>query len=176
MPTSLPTTSPRLAPPTFRVSPSITVEGKCVLVPPGASLPDRCVKCNAPAEGHRKRCNLTWHNPVLYLLILLGLLIYVIVALCIRRTSRVNVGLCPRHRARRRIGIAIGLITLLASITTPFIAVELNHGLPLLLGVVMFIASLVTLVVFNQVVSPARIDPDGTVLLRGCGRAFRESL
>src|SRR5882762_3300178 len=45
-----------------------------------ASLPDRCVKCNAPANGLRLKRRLAWHSPVLYLLIVLAVLIYVILA------------------------------------------------------------------------------------------------
>src|SRR6266446_5069294 len=40
----------------------------------GAVLPDRCVKCNAPAEGYRLKRNLAWHQPAIYLTILAGIL------------------------------------------------------------------------------------------------------
>ena len=174
--TEAPSPSARLAPPTSPVRGVPIAIGKHVLLPRDARLPDRCVKCNAPAEGFRKRCNLSWHSPVLYLLILLGLIFYVIIALCVRRTAKVEVGLCPRHRARRKLGITIGLILLTAAIATPFIAAAIDNGVPILFGVLAFVASLVVLIVANQVVTPARIEPDGSVLLRGCGRAFRESL
>ena len=32
-----------------------------------ATLPDYCVKCDAPANGFRLKRNLSWHEPALYL-------------------------------------------------------------------------------------------------------------
>src|SRR5690242_5147889 len=45
-----------------------------------ALLPNRCVKCNAPAEEQLKR-KLTWHHPALYLLVFISILVYAIVAM-----------------------------------------------------------------------------------------------
>ncbi len=87
--------------PTRRV-PELHRKGKQLVVELGAVFPDRCLKCNAPAEGFKKRFNVSWHHPALYLLVLLGLLIYVIVALVVRKTARLDIPLCPRHRALRR--------------------------------------------------------------------------
>ena len=64
---------------------------------------------NAPAEGYTKKFNLSWHHPALYLIVLAGVLIYVIVALIVRKTARVNIPLCPAHRAKRRNIILTGL-------------------------------------------------------------------
>ena len=56
-----------------------------------ALLPNRCIKCNAPAEEQLKH-RLTWHHPGLYLLALASILIYVVVAMVVRKTATVNVG------------------------------------------------------------------------------------
>jgi hypothetical protein len=77
-------------------------EGQLIVVPTQAELPDVCVKCGEPADGWRWRKKLYWHHPALFLLIIFpGLLIYVIVALCVRKKATVGVGLCRAHRSHR---------------------------------------------------------------------------
>ncbi len=71
----------------------------------GASLPDRCIKCNGPIEGRRIAKNLYWHPPWVYLLILVNLLVYVIVALLIRKKAPIVVPICDRHQRHRLIAI-----------------------------------------------------------------------
>src|SRR5436309_2493776 len=68
--------------------------GPLLVMSQGARLPDRCVKCNAPANGQRLTRKLYWHSPYLYLLILLNLLIYALVAIFVRKKARVEIGLC----------------------------------------------------------------------------------
>lgn len=89
---------------------------------PEVEFPDRCVKCNGDAGGYRLKRPLFWHHPALYLLIFFpGLLIYLIVAMVVRKRTILHVGLCERHRAKRKMAIltawiwfllGVGLITL----------------------------------------------------------------
>lgn len=51
-----------------------------------ATLPDRCLKSNEPTQSRLKR-SLYWHHPALYLLILLHIVIYAIVAIIIRKSA-----------------------------------------------------------------------------------------
>ncbi|MEM7395487.1 MAG: hypothetical protein AAF492_24410 [Verrucomicrobiota bacterium] len=44
-----------------------------------AALPERCVKCNAPAEGQPLKRNLYWHSPFVYLCLLMKMLVYILV-------------------------------------------------------------------------------------------------
>jgi hypothetical protein len=71
-------------------------------------LPDRCVVCNGPAGGYRLRKHFTWHPPEYYLAIPLGVLVYIGLALAIRKGAFVDLGLCENHRERRRKGFIIG--------------------------------------------------------------------
>ena len=77
-------------------------ENNTVVLLPNADLPPRCVKCNAPAEEPVKQRTLYWHTPWLYLLILVSLLIYLIVALIARKGVTLHPGLCTEHRTARR--------------------------------------------------------------------------
>jgi hypothetical protein len=58
-----------------------------------AELPDRCVKTNVPADGQWADIRLSWHHPALYLVILLNLVAYFIVAYFVRTSVIVRVGL-----------------------------------------------------------------------------------
>src|SRR5947209_12297282 len=60
-------------------------DGKTLVVHKGASLPDRCIKCNEPAEGLSLNRKLVWHQPWLYLLIIPSIWIYAVVALIVRQ-------------------------------------------------------------------------------------------
>ena len=91
-------------------------EGDVLVMASGQSvvLPDRCIHCNQPAGGFKLKRTVYWHNPALYLLIVISALIYVIVALIVRKSVRLEVGLCQRHRSRRRLGLALLFVGLLS--------------------------------------------------------------
>ena len=68
-------------------------EGNCLVVARGAAFPRRCVKCNEPSEEPHKLRKVYWHHPAVYLLLLGYAILYIIVALIVRRTMEVNPGL-----------------------------------------------------------------------------------
>ncbi|MGE0327061.1 MAG: hypothetical protein AB7K71_22475 [Polyangiaceae bacterium] len=89
-------------------------DGEHLVVIKGSALPDRCVKCNAPAQGFTLSRMLYWNPPWVYVTILLGLLIFVIVALVTRKQGMVSFGLCPEHRSQRtKLHLAAGITPLL---------------------------------------------------------------
>jgi hypothetical protein len=60
-------------------------------------LPDVCMKCGAPATV-RKAKTFSWHPGWVYVLLLLGLLPFVIVALVMTKRRTVRAPLCDAHR------------------------------------------------------------------------------
>jgi hypothetical protein len=139
-------------------------EGKLLLMSKGAEFPDRCVKCNAPAEGYRLKRDLSWHSPGYYVLIFFlcpGLLTYIIVAMIVRKTARAWVPLCPRHRSARLRDIAIGWLGALAGIAMMFGAATApgDYG-PMMVtgGLVVFLVALLYGVLRAQAVVPSKID------------------
>src|SRR5689334_10194557 len=62
-----------------------------------ATLPDRCIKCNRPANGRVLTKRFAWHHPAWYLLIFAGLLIYAIAALIVRKQVVLHLPLCDEH-------------------------------------------------------------------------------
>lgn len=83
-------------------------EGDCVVMSKvGCVLPNRCVVCNdAATEVFAGRHY--WHTGWLYLTIVLSLLLYLILALVMRKDAAVALPLCTRHAKRRRLGKLIG--------------------------------------------------------------------
>jgi len=114
-------------------------EGDVLVVKKDAALPDRCVRCNGRADGAMLKQSYQWHNPALYILAPFALLIYVLVALAIRKTATLHVGICREHltaRKRSRLGSALLAI---AGVVSLFLAIEGGSlfgwgGLLLLLG------------------------------------------
>lgn len=154
-----------------------------LIVRKGVEFPDRCVKCNRPAEGYRLRRNLSWHNPLLYLVILAGLLIYVIVALIVRKTARLYLPLCPEHRARRARTIWAAWLVVLGSIGLMVMggvladsnAQEAVGGFMLLGGLLGFLGGLIYAAVATPVVKATKID-DYYVWLQGVAPEFLREL
>jgi len=140
-----------------------------------ATLPDRCVKCNASAQGRRLKRSLYWHSPYIYLLILLNLIIYAIVAVIVRKRAKIEIGICDKHLSQRRVAVALGWIMGLGGLAL-FIASLVNSwGAIALLGLLVFIGGLFVGAVKGPVVSAKRIDPQ-LVWLKGVCRPYLDAL
>ena len=133
-------------------------DGKLLVFRKGAVLPDRCLKCNEPAGGYRFTRNVSWHEPNWIILILLGPLIYIIVALCIRKQAKVSAGLCERHRRLRVRAIAIGWLAGLGGIGVIVLGASNEWPAVTIAGVDTFFFGLIYGIVGSQVFSPKKID------------------
>jgi hypothetical protein len=130
-----------------------------------ALLPGRCVKCNAYTDERLKR-KLTWHHPALYLLIFASLLIYVIVAMIVRKRATVDVGLCPKHLAARKRNLAITWALGLLSVGGFVLAGMLEDFTFAFAGIALIFVTAIYGVVMVRVVAPSKID-DQLVWLKG---------
>jgi hypothetical protein len=137
---------------------------------PSAVLPDRCIKCNEPAVGYRLKRVLYWHRPAWYLLIVLSIFIYALVALIVRRRATVEVGLCPRHRRQRYLALALGVLALFGGMGG-CIALGAESEAALYLGLLLALTGFLVVGIANQVVRAAEID-EHYVRLRGVGADF----
>ena len=148
-------------------------EGHLVVIPSrGTVFPPRCVICNDAATERLQR-RVFWHHPLCYLAICAGVLIYVILALLVRKSATFEVGLCQAHASRRRTAILVGWV---GAPLPVFGGIALSDVDPLYLltGVVLSFSLMVTTVLMARVVTPARID-ETTAWLK-VGRPFLESL
>jgi GYF domain 2 len=141
-------------------------KGKTLVAAKDAQFPDRCIHCGGTTDLRRLKKRLYWHHPAVYLTILAGLLIYVIVALVVRKRADIEISICAADRKRRMIKIALAwllFIGFLASfpVLGAYRAPEWMWFLPPLL----LIASVV-LALLARLVYAAKID-EKQVWLRG---------
>lgn len=149
--------------------------GKEVVLRAGAALPPRCVKCNAPVTAPIKARTYYWHHPALYILALVNLLIYAVVALIVRRRATLAPGLCSAHTRRRRLGLLVGWGGLLAFLGLLVAGVAVDGCGLMLAGGLVLLGALVAAILLARIVIPSRIDAEW-VRLKGCGAAFLDSL
>ncbi len=90
-------------------------EGKTLVMRKDAKLPERCVKSNLPAETHLVR-NVAWHPSWVYILILLGLLFYVIVAVIVQKRAKIIIGLTDAWAKKRRTTILVAWLLVLGGL------------------------------------------------------------
>lgn len=153
---------------------TISRKKKLIVMGCSAVLPDRCVKCNAPATSRLER-KLHWHSPWLYLLILLHILVYAAVAICVRKKAKVAVGLCDEHRQKRKRNLYIGWGLALSFIPCLILGMMWEQMWLVYCFPFVLFAGIVYGLVTTRVVSPSFIDKD-YIHLRGAGRSFLESL
>ena len=149
------------------------------------TLPDRCVKCNAPAFGKPLRKKYYWHNPWLYVMILLpGLLIYAIVAMIVRKSATIDFCLCAEHRRRRSTWLAITWGICLAAVAMLIVGIGLmmKGRATESIGGIMAICFLPTIIIGAvigltglQVLSPTKID-ERYAWFKGAGMDFLNTL
>ena len=159
-------------------------EGNLLVLHRDAVLPDVCVKCGAPAEGCRLRKTYYWHHSGFYVLALVSIPIYAIVALCIRKRITVDMGLCPRHRSWRRKAMFIGWLLCLAGLACMIGGLVLAAGggstaddgvFVVLAGVLALLGSAFWAIFAVRLLWPQKID-DTYAWFRGASPKFLRSL
>jgi hypothetical protein len=148
-------------------------EGDLVVIPvQGAVFPPRCVVCNSPAN-HRLRRKLYWHPPGYYALICIGVLIYAVVALIVRKSTEFEVGLCDEHSGRRRTWILLGWLGVPACFVGAILLAQTAPEL-MLLGMLVAFGLMIAAIVMVNFVTVRRID-GGQAWIK-VGRRFLDSL
>jgi hypothetical protein len=158
-----------------RVS-AIWRDGKLLVAASDTVLPDRCVKCNAPAAGVKMTKKFYWHPPAFYLLICAGVLIYAIVALIVRKKSVIHMGICPEHKKRRARSVAITWVAVGVSIATIIAAAATETGALAFIGIFLLLGAMIYGIIATQLVVPTRIDQHSVVWLKGVSPAYLENL
>lgn len=144
-------------------------DGEILVMHKRAELPDRCMRCNQPANGDRLRRKLSWHKPQWYLLILISLWIYLIVALCVREKATIQAGICQAHRRKRRTGIILAWLCFFGAIVPIVIGAD-NHDMTWLISVgsLMIVLSGVLGLVYSNFVGTKKIDAHYVWLKKVC--------
>lgn len=144
----------------------------------GATLPDRCIVCNAPAEGNSITKTLIWHTPMLLPLLVfvpVGLIIYAVLAFLFKRTLTTKLPLCAHHRRRRQVLSIAGLAMLPAFFILAAIGITINEPALIPPGIVLSLVGIVVLLFARNEIWPIRISDDHAHV-RGANSEWLEGL
>ncbi|HEX3999211.1 MAG TPA: hypothetical protein VHX65_11725 [Pirellulales bacterium] len=141
-------------------------EANLLVVRKGSLLPDRCVKCNEPMAGRRKRQTHYWHSPWLYILII-SPIIFIIVSMIVRQSVVLQTGVCRRHRAQRNRILLVAWLLFFGGIGAIIYGACLlddrqtqDFGWPTILaGCGLIIGGAIYGVICSRLLWPKRIDP-----------------
>lgn len=147
-------------------------------VPSDAPLPPRCVKCGNPATEPLLLKTFSWHHPAIYFL-LISPIIYLIVAMIVRKTVIILVPLCDAHKSERKMRLWVGAALLIGCIPLPvalalLIQDDAASVAAVCLGIVMFIVGLI-FVNLSSPLRPTHIGPQ-TAEFKGACPAFLSCL
>src|SRR5262245_61597309 len=141
-------------------------DGKKLVMTKMAELPNVCVKTNQPADGWLRR-KMYWHQPAIYVLLVISPVIYAIVALIVRQKADIRVGLCADRIKRRRWSMAVAVLFGLAGVGLFVMGIRLAGPQPddvapflMLGGVVVAIIAAIVGVTLTRIVRPERITKD----------------
>ncbi len=148
--------------------------GKTLIVKSNATLPDCCVKCGQAATTRLPR-KLYWHHPALYLLVLISVLVYLIVAMIVRKSGFLVVPLCEAHQARRKRGILISWLLVVLSLVSLTVAIGIDEDEYFVGFAIFLLAGLIVSVVMTRTVVPTKMDAQ-FIHLKGCCAEFLAKL
>ena len=145
-----------------------------VSVKNGSVFPDRCLKCNAPTNGKLMRRTLYWYPPWVIIVLIASVLIGLIVAMIVRKTAVVEIGICDAHRKKRIRNITIGTVLMIACLILLIISAINESGIGAIFSLVGFIAGIVFLVM-ARLLTVQKID-DNHVWIKGACQPYLSSL
>lgn len=154
---------------------SVWRDGSTVVTLHDATLPARCVKCNAPADPPTRERTLYWVHPAVYLLFFAGLLVLLIVYLIVRKKAAINPGLCEAHKKRRLGALAYGWLGFFGGIALMFAGGPADSAAVAIIGVLVMISALVVGLVWGRLVYAKKISKD-EVRLGGFAREYLDGL
>lgn len=146
-------------------------EGKLLVTKLNPVLPARCVKCNAATDTPQKRRNLYWHPPLVYLVLLINVIVYVIVAVIVRKRTVAMVSLCPEHRASRRNAILVAWLLIVVGFGAMIGGIANDANWVTAVGAVVFLGGIIFGFAKGRLIYATKIDKEH-VWLGGCGKDF----
>ena len=169
--------NPYASPADYQESPpgfELLADGKVLVAYNDVIFPDRCVKCNAPAKGYRLPFSLSWHPPALYFLVPI-ILVYLLVAVIVGKKRTFHIGLCPKHRKRRRGATIISCLSFLIGLGIFFLSIGMQTPEFLFLGAPLLMTSALVHIIGVQTMTAQKIDNEKT-WLKGASLEFLASL
>ena len=149
-------------------------DGSLLVMTKETTLPNRCVKCNAPAIKLLKR-TVEWYPRYVILVFILIRIVGLILYFCTRKRVTVYIGLCEAHINRRRIGVFAGVSLLMLGLITFFGALSSENFSLALPGLLFVLVGIVVMATMWRVVSASKIQ-EPNVWVKGIHIDFLETL
>ncbi|MDG1482584.1 MAG: hypothetical protein P8R54_23535 [Myxococcota bacterium] len=149
--------------------------GRLLVLSEHATLPDRCIVCNAAAEGQTLKKTLYWHNPFLLALLALQPLIYGLLAFFLKRTRPVELPMCSHHQRLRRVMGWVGSLLVLSFPLCALIGISISDPRLLLPGLLASLVGLLVLLVGRNEVWAYRIT-ESHAFIWGSNREWLDTL
>ena len=150
-------------------------DGELLVMHRGATLPNRCLRCNVAANGPVLTCKLRWHDRRFSVLRFIPFLawIYLIHVLATARSARLALHLCQDHYRQTKTIACVGWVVLLGGMALLGYGLYLNNFL-------WFIGFIIALVSgrfrpSNTIVRAEKMD-DHYIWLRGVDDGYLASL
>ena len=146
-----------------------------LVVSNGMPLPDRCIKCNAPAPGPKLKKKLSWHHPAFYFLILAGVLIYAIAVMFVRKNAIIHLGLCEEHMMKHRRSVLVNWLFILLVVGF-FVLALITWNNYFIIPVMMLLpAGVLYALIAGRTVTAAKID-NKFAWLKGVNGAYLDGV
>ncbi len=157
---------------------------KLIVMRKGVDMPGRCIYCNGTAEPGKPRRILylnIWLQIAMLLLFLvfnvLALIPILIVSLIFRKTAKVRIPVCGKHR-RKRLWMTVTTVTLLAASIGLGVMAARDSAYQdsiFLIAAAIFVVAFVLAIIRGQLLRAKKIDKE-IVILKGAKPPFLDSL
>ncbi|HZS27149.1 MAG TPA: hypothetical protein VFB76_07950 [Candidatus Angelobacter sp.] len=118
----------------------------------------RQVRCAGQWKAVTK--TFSWHHPALYLVALAAVLIYVIVAVIVRKSIRLTVPLCVHHAQQRSLAVNMAWVIPLIGVADAFILPRfgVSDGWVILIVIAAILTGIVIWAIVDYPIRPKSID------------------
>lgn len=145
----------------------------------GGLLPPNCVKCGRPTQDTLNK-TFWWHHPALYILAFFWLIVYVIIAMIVRKSCKLNVPICEEHRSSYKTKRWVGGLMMLGCIPVPIAVGVIGNGSDASVGIAigLFVVLLIAgAIVFSLALplKPTNMD-ELTATFKGANESFLQLL
>jgi hypothetical protein len=157
---------------------------KAIVMQRKAELPGRCIQCNALAEPGKSRriyyLNIWIQLAMLALFLVfnvLALLPIIIVNFIFRKSAKVRIPVCARHRRKRFWITTTTVVLLIASVVIAVIAARVSrYGEAMfMVAAALFVVAFVLAIVRGQMLKAKKIDKE-MLILKGAKSTYLDSL
>ena len=142
----------------------VRIEGRGLVVPVKYDFPAVCLLTGKTVDLVRMRRTLSWHHPLIALTFFIGVLIYLVIALIVRKQAKISFCINRAERSRRRKWHLANWGIFLMTFISLIIAGSTGISALFWLSPVCFIGSLVVYYMKVRYLYPTRIDTKVAVI------------